>query len=42
MVLCIEPGLFIRDRGGACVEQEVIVTESGPPEVITTLDTRLW
>ncbi len=42
MVLCIEPGLFIRDRGGACVEQEVIVTESGPPELITTLDTRLW
>jgi len=42
MVLCIEPGLFIRDRGGACVEQEVIVTESGPPEPITTLDARLW
>jgi Xaa-Pro aminopeptidase len=42
MVLCIEPGLFIRDRGGACVEQEVIVTEGGPPELLTTLDARLW
>jgi Xaa-Pro dipeptidase len=42
MVLCIEPGLFIRDRGGACVEQEVIVAASGPPEVITTMATRLW
>ena len=42
MVLCIEPGLFIGDRGGACVEQELIVTDSGPPELITGLDARLW
>jgi Xaa-Pro dipeptidase len=42
MVLCIEPGVFIRDVGGACVEQELIVTESGPPELITTFDARLW
>jgi Xaa-Pro aminopeptidase len=42
MVLCIEPGLFIDDRGGACVEQELIVTDSGPPEVITRSDARLW
>ena len=42
MVLCIEPGLFLRGRGGACVEQEVIVAGSGPPELITTFDTRLW
>ena len=42
MVLCIEPGLFIRDRGGACVEQEVIVTDGGPPELITSLEARLW
>jgi Xaa-Pro aminopeptidase len=41
-VLCIEPGLFIRDRGGACVEQELIITDSGPPEVITRSDARLW
>ncbi len=42
MVLCIEPGIYIRDLGGACVEQEVIVAESGPPEVISTFATRLW
>jgi Xaa-Pro aminopeptidase len=42
MVLCVEPGLFIRDTGGACVEQEVIVTESGPPELITKTEARLW
>jgi Xaa-Pro aminopeptidase len=42
MVLCIEPGIFIRDLAGACVEQEVIVAEDGPPEVITTFDARLW
>lgn len=42
MVLCIEPGIFIRGLGGACVEQEVIVTESGPPELISTFETRLW
>jgi Xaa-Pro aminopeptidase len=42
MVLCVEPGVFIRGRGGACVEQEVIVTESGPPELITTLEACLW
>jgi Xaa-Pro aminopeptidase len=42
MVLCIEPGIYIRDLGGACVEQEVIVAQSGPPEVISTFATRLW
>jgi Xaa-Pro aminopeptidase len=41
-VLCIEPGVFIHDVGGACVEQELIVTESGLPELITTFDARLW
>jgi Xaa-Pro aminopeptidase len=35
MVLCIEPGLFIQGVGGACIEQEVIVAESGPPELIS-------
>ena len=38
MVLCIEPGLFIRGQAGACVEQEVIVAESGAPELITSFD----
>ncbi len=42
MVLCIEPGIFIRGFGGACIEQEVIVTEGGAPEVITTFETMLW
>ena len=42
MVLCIEPGIFIRGLGGACVEQEVIVAESGLPELITTFEARLW
>jgi Xaa-Pro aminopeptidase len=42
MVLCVGPGIFIQDVGGACVEQEVIVAESGPPEIITTFATRLW
>ncbi len=42
MVLCIEPGIFIRDFRGACVEQEVIVAESGPPELITPFEARLW
>jgi Xaa-Pro aminopeptidase len=42
MVLCIEPGIFIRNLGGACVEQEVIVAASGPPELITPFVVRLW
>jgi Xaa-Pro aminopeptidase len=42
MVLCIEPGIFIRGFGGACIEQEVIVTEGGAPEVLTTFETKLW
>lgn len=42
MVLCIEPGLFIPDFAGAAIEQEVIITESGPAEVITPTPMRLW
>lgn len=42
MVLCVEPGLFVPNWGGALIEQEVIVRESGPPEVITQTPTRLW
>jgi Xaa-Pro dipeptidase len=42
MVLCVEPGLFVPNWGGALIEQEVIVRESGPPEVITMTPTRLW
>lgn len=42
MVLCIEPGLFVPEVAGAAIEQEVIITPSGPPEVITPTPMRLW
>lgn len=41
MVLCIEPGAYLPGRGGASIEQEVIITERGC-EVITFTPTRLW
>jgi len=41
MALCIEPGIFIPDRLGAVIEQEVIVQPAGP-EVITPTPARLW
>ncbi|MCC6792548.1 MAG: aminopeptidase P family protein, partial [Thermomicrobiales bacterium] len=42
MTLCIEPGIFIPEWAGASIEIEVIVRESGPPEVITPTAGRLW
>lgn len=42
MTLCIEPGIFIPEWAGASIEIEVIVQESGPPEVITPTPGRLW
>ncbi len=42
MVLCVEPGLFVPNWAGALIEQEVIIQESGPPEVITPTPIRLW
>jgi Xaa-Pro aminopeptidase len=42
MTLCVEPGLFVPNWGGALIEQEVIVQESGPPEVITRTPAWLW
>lgn len=42
MTLCIEPGIFIPEWAGASIEIEVIVRESGPPEVITPTPGRLW
>lgn len=42
MTLCVEPGLFVPNWGGALIEQEVIVQESGPPEVITKTPAWLW
>ena len=42
MTFCIEPGIFIPEWAGASIEIEVIVQESGPPEVITPTPGRLW
>lgn len=42
MALCIEPSLFLPGKMGAAIEQEVIIQESGPPEVITPTPGRLW
>jgi Xaa-Pro aminopeptidase len=42
MVLCVEPGLFVPNWGGALIEQEVIIQNSGPAEVITPTPIRLW
>ncbi|HRA48371.1 MAG TPA: M24 family metallopeptidase, partial [Thermomicrobiales bacterium] len=42
MVLCVEPGLFVPNWGGALIEHEVIVQASGPPEVISKTAARLW
>lgn len=41
MVLTIEPGLYRTPAGGARIEDEVLVTESGV-EVITKLERRWW
>jgi Xaa-Pro aminopeptidase len=41
MVLCIEPGIFMRGKAGCSIEEEVIITE-GEPEIITKLSRRLW
>jgi Xaa-Pro aminopeptidase len=42
MTLCVEPGLFVPNWGGALIEQEVIIAEAGPPEVITKTPAWLW
>jgi Xaa-Pro aminopeptidase len=42
MTLCVEPGLFVPNWGGALIEQEVIIQEAGPPEVITKTPAWLW
>ncbi len=41
MVLCIEPGLRIPGVGGCCIEQEVVIRETGP-ELLTEFPIRLW
>jgi len=42
MALCVEPGLFVPNWAGASIEQEIIITETGAPEIITPTPTRLW
>lgn len=42
MVLCIEPGIFIPGSTGAAIEQEVVIRETGPPEVLTKAPPRMW
>ena len=42
MTLCVEPGLFVPNWAGAAIEQEIIIRESGAPEIITPTPTRLW
>ncbi|HET7093412.1 MAG TPA: M24 family metallopeptidase, partial [Thermomicrobiales bacterium] len=42
MTLCIEPGASVPGWAGASIEQEVIITDAGGPEVITPTPTRLW
>ncbi len=42
MALCIEPGVFLTDWAGALIEHMVLITEGGPPEVISPTPHRLW
>ena len=42
MVLCIEPGIFIAGERGAAIEQEVVIRDGGPPEILTPTPTKLW
>jgi Xaa-Pro aminopeptidase len=42
MTLCVEPGLFVPNWGGALIEQEVIIQDAGAPEVITRTPAWLW
>lgn len=42
MALCVEPGVFIPGWAGASIEIEVLIQESGAPEIITPTPGRLW
>lgn len=42
MALCIEPGIFLPGWAGAAIEMEVLIQESGAPEIITPTPGRLW
>ena len=41
MVICVEPGINIPDVGGACIEEEIVITD-GEPEVISRFEPRQW
>jgi Xaa-Pro dipeptidase len=40
-VLCIEPGVYIPDWGGASIEQEVVIRSDGP-EILTRYPVQTW
>ena len=42
MALCIEPGIFIPGWAGASIEVEVLIRDSGGPEILTPTPARLW
>jgi Xaa-Pro aminopeptidase len=42
MALCIEPGIFIPGWAGASIEIEVLIRDSGAPEILTPTPGRLW
>jgi Xaa-Pro aminopeptidase len=41
-VLCVEPGVYVPGRGGACVEEVVVVVEGGCEVLSATVPRRLW
>lgn len=42
MVLCVEPGAYLPDRGGASVEEEILVTADGYEVLTANIPRRLW
>ncbi len=41
MVICVEPGINIPDVGGACIEEQILITD-GAPEVLSRFEPRQW
>jgi Xaa-Pro aminopeptidase len=37
----VEPGINIPDVGGACIEEQIIITD-GPPQVLSRFEPRQW
>lgn len=42
MVLCVEPGVYVPDRGGVCVEEVVVVQQDGCEVLSSQIPRRLW